>query len=175
MEQGNSVMKKYGHINLTCNWRTLSALFTGRVANMSVKDSDCMIERNVLPYDATSVSGPGNPHLWGFEIEITLTTLGRTPLDERSTRRSDLYLTTQNNCKRRTSMPPPQRDSNPQSQLASDRIPTSLTARTTIYIYIYIYATFKIKKKNLSYCSAPFLYLPHFWCCVDIPSEYLSQ
>ena len=71
--------------------------------------------------------------------------------------------------------PPPQRDSNPQSQLASDRIPTSLTARTTIYIYIYIYATFKIKKKNLSYCSAPFLYLPHFWCCVDIPSEYLSQ
>ena len=40
---------------------------------------------------------------------ITLTdtlTLGRTPLDEGSARRRDLYLTTHNIYKRETSMPP---------------------------------------------------------------------
>ena len=34
------------------------------------------------------------------------TTVGRTPLDERSVRRRDLYLTTHNNHNRQTSMPP---------------------------------------------------------------------
>ena len=33
------------------------------------------------------------------------TTVGRTPLDERSARRRDLYLTTHNNYNRQTSMP----------------------------------------------------------------------
>lgn len=63
MEQGNCVMKKYGHINLTCNWDRLRALYAGRVVNISVKDSDCMIERCAFPYGTTSASGPGNPHL----------------------------------------------------------------------------------------------------------------
>jgi hypothetical protein len=44
--------------------------------------------------------------LRGFAITLTgHTTLGRTPLDERSTRRRDLYLTTHNIHKRRTRMP----------------------------------------------------------------------
>ena len=34
------------------------------------------------------------------------TTVGRTPLDERSARRRDLYLTTHNTQNRQTSMPP---------------------------------------------------------------------
>ena len=34
------------------------------------------------------------------------TTVGRTPLNERSVRRRDLYLTTHNNHNRQTSMPP---------------------------------------------------------------------
>jgi hypothetical protein len=34
------------------------------------------------------------------------TTVGRTPLDEGSARRRDLYLTTHNTHKRKTSMPP---------------------------------------------------------------------
>ena len=34
------------------------------------------------------------------------TTVGRTPLDERSARHRDLYLTTHNIHKRKTSMPP---------------------------------------------------------------------
>jgi hypothetical protein len=37
---------------------------------------------------------------------IRHTTLGRTPLDECTTRRRDLYLTTHNTHKRQTSMPP---------------------------------------------------------------------
>jgi hypothetical protein len=43
----------------------------------------------------------------GFTItHFRHTTLGRTPLDERSARRRDLYITTHNTHKRQTSMPP---------------------------------------------------------------------
>jgi hypothetical protein len=49
-------------------------------------------------------------------------TIGRTPLDEWSARRRDLYLTTHNTHNRQTSMP--RCDSNPQSQKASGRRPT---------------------------------------------------
>jgi len=53
-----------------------------------------------------SPSGPRAPHCWGFEITCRLTTLERTPLDDWSARRRDLYLTTHNTHKRKTSMPP---------------------------------------------------------------------
>jgi len=46
------------------------------------------------PHGATAPSGPG-PHYQGFAITLRQTTLGRTPLDERSAPRRDLYLTTQ--------------------------------------------------------------------------------
>ena len=49
------------------------------------------------------------------------TTVGRTPLEEWSARRRDLYLTTYNNHNRYSR---PRRDSNPQSQQASGRRPT---------------------------------------------------
>jgi len=48
------------------------------------------------------------------------TTLGRTPLDEWSARRRDLYLTTHTPTRDRH--PCPRRESNLQSQQASDRI-----------------------------------------------------
>jgi len=38
--------------------------------------------------------GPRPPHYRGFTITLRHTTLGRTPLDEWSVRRRDLYLTT---------------------------------------------------------------------------------
>jgi len=48
-------------------------------------------------------------------------TFGRTPLDEGSGRRTDLYLTTHNTHKRRTSMPPAGFDpANPSSRAAPD-------------------------------------------------------
>ena len=48
-----------------------------------------------------SPSGPG-PHRHGrFEITLKYTTLGRTPLDERSGRRRDIYLKTHNTKKKK--------------------------------------------------------------------------
>jgi hypothetical protein len=55
---------------------------------------------------ATAPSGPGPPHYQGFTVRLRHTTVGRTPLDEWSARRRDLYLTTQNIHKRQTSMLP---------------------------------------------------------------------
>ena len=52
-----------------------------------------------------SPRGPRPPHYRGFMITLRHTTLGKTPLDERSARRTD--LTTHNTHKRQTSMPPP--------------------------------------------------------------------
>jgi hypothetical protein len=68
---------------------------------------------------ATVILVPRPPHCCNFEIARRHTTLGRTPLNEESARRQDLYLRTHNICKRETSMT--RRDSNPQSQQASGR------------------------------------------------------
>jgi hypothetical protein len=54
---------------------------------------------------ATALNGPG-PHYCSFTITVTYTTLGKTPLDERSARRRDLYLTTHNTHNGQTPMPP---------------------------------------------------------------------
>jgi hypothetical protein len=54
----------------------------------------------------TAPSGPRAPHCRSLETTLRHTTLGRTPLDEWSARRRDLYLTTHNSHKRQTSMPP---------------------------------------------------------------------
>jgi hypothetical protein len=58
-----------------------------------------------FPHGATALSGPGPPRCRGFTITLRHTTLGRTPLDECSARRRDLYLTTHNTHKGQTSMP----------------------------------------------------------------------
>jgi hypothetical protein len=50
-------------------------------------------------------SGPSPPHNRGFTITLRHTTLGRTPLDEGSARRKDLYLTKHNTHNRQISMP----------------------------------------------------------------------
>jgi len=73
-------------------------------------------------HDATAPSGPRPTYYRGFMITLRHTTLGRTPLDECSARRTDLYLTIHNTHKRQTSMT--RRDSNPQSQQSSGRRPT---------------------------------------------------
>ena len=58
------------------------------------------------PNGATASGGPRSPHYRGLTITLRHTTLGRTPLDEGSARRRDLYLTTHNIHNRQTSMPP---------------------------------------------------------------------
>jgi len=63
---------------------------------------------NFLPWPGPGPgSGPGPPHFRGLTIILRHTTLSRTPLDEWSARRRDLYLTTNNTHKRQTSMPTP--------------------------------------------------------------------
>jgi hypothetical protein len=52
----------------------------------------------------TAPSGPGPPHYRGFTMTLSYTTVGRTPLDEGSSRRRDLYLTKHNSHKGQTSM-----------------------------------------------------------------------
>ena len=77
------------------------------------------IQNMIFPPYRNNPSGPGLPHCPGFTISLrhTHTAAGRTPLDEWSARRIDLYLTAHNTHKRQTSMPP-RRHSNPQSQQA---------------------------------------------------------
>ena len=68
-------------------------------------------------------------------ILVRHTTLGSTPLDERSSPRRDHYPTTHNTHKRQTSMPPSGIE--PRSQQASDRKPmpwTSLPLGSANYI-----------------------------------------
>jgi hypothetical protein len=54
-------------------------------------------------HDTAAPGGPGPPHYRGFIIILRHTTMCRTPLDEWSTRRRNIYLTTQ---KQQSSMSP---------------------------------------------------------------------
>jgi hypothetical protein len=67
---------------------------------------------------ATVPSGPGPLHYQGFTITLRHTTVGRTPLDEGSSRRR---TSTYNIPKRQTSMPPARFES---SIPARERLPT---------------------------------------------------
>jgi hypothetical protein len=87
--------------------------------------SDFNPNLNILTHffnGATAPSGEGPPHYRGFAITLKTHHTRRTPLDEWSARRRDLYLTTHNNHKRQISCP--RRDSNPQSQQANGGRPT---------------------------------------------------
>ena len=57
-------------------------------------------------HGATAPSRPGPTHCPGSTITLRHTTLGRTSLDEWSSRPRDLYLTTYNNHKRQISITP---------------------------------------------------------------------
>ena len=57
-------------------------------------------------HGSTAPVGLKSPHYWRYMITLRHTTLGRTPLDEWSARRRDLFLTTHNTHNGQTSMPP---------------------------------------------------------------------
>jgi hypothetical protein len=65
------------------------------------------------------------------------TTVSRTPLDERSARRRDFYLTTHNTHIRHSCS---RLDSNPQSQQASGRRPTPYSARPLGPVFSGVYS-----------------------------------
>ena len=105
-------------VHYTCNGFTLyctSALWHAWMRIVS--DTRYCINQNIKIYisiyifffccGAATQSGPWPPHSWGFlDHTQRRTTFGRTPLDEWSARRRDLYLTTHNIHNRQTSMPP---------------------------------------------------------------------
>ena len=62
-------------------WNDRFTLWNGRVSSFSW---------------CNGLSGPRPPHYRGFLVTLRYITLCRTPLDERSTRRRDQYLTTKN-------------------------------------------------------------------------------
>jgi len=71
--------------------------------------------------DATAPTGPRSPNYRGSKITLRHETLGRTPLNERSARRRDLYLTTHSTHDRHLC---PWQDSNSQYQQVSGLRPT---------------------------------------------------
>jgi hypothetical protein len=79
---------------------------------------------NIFYYGATALVAQGLLIIEDSRSHsVKHTTLGRNPLDERSACRRDLNLKTHNAQKDKP--PCPWRDSNPQSQEANDRRPTS--------------------------------------------------
>ena len=74
-------------------------------------------------YDSTSPSRTGPSHYRGPTVTLRHATLGITPVIQWLGGSRDLYVTTHNTYKRQISMP--RRDSNPHSQQANGRRPTS--------------------------------------------------
>jgi len=85
----------------------------------------CNITRNTPTPNTIAqqrLVGPGPSHYWNFTNTLSHTTLGRTPLDEWSARRTDLYL---HNTKhsQQTNIHAHARYSNPQFRQVSGRRP----------------------------------------------------
>jgi hypothetical protein len=87
-------------LGLTVFLNTLFSKIFSLFSLLNMRDLDLF-----FPHGATAPSGPGPSHYRGFTITLRHTTVGRTPLDEWSAPRRDLYLTTHNTHKRQTSMP----------------------------------------------------------------------
>jgi len=60
----------------------------------------------IFYHSVSAPNGLGPPHYRGFMITLRYTIIDRTPLDEWSVRRRNLYLTTCNTHNRQTSQPP---------------------------------------------------------------------
>ena len=138
------------------------------------KEQKELMKREWFFFGATALSGPGAPHSRVFlDHTQRRTTVGRTPLDEWSVRRRDLYLTTHNTHNKH---PCPRRDSNPQSQQASGRRPTPLdravagTGRQLLIVYNH-----RISNNNnmhiLGFPAHCFLYLSHSVDNVRVPED----
>jgi hypothetical protein len=129
-----------------------------------------------LWFDSPIVPGP--PHCRGSAITLRHTTLGRTSLDEWSTRHRDLYLTTHNTHKRQTSTPPERFEP---AVPASERPPTHAWVRAATGIGIVTSYCALIKQRtDCTLCYLTFCWpcddrIWHFWlrvrpCSIDLKS-----
>ena len=121
---------------------------------------------------AVTQRGSWPPHSRGFlDHTQRRTTVGRTPLDEWSARRRDLYLKTHNTHKRQISMPPvgfePTISAGERSQTYTlDRAATG-TGTNDIYIHIYIYMLIFLQMSITNYICNCFLLLLLFFYYVS--------
>jgi len=98
--------KRNCYYTLDRQFRSESIIGQFQILNtLSVKISHHTVPPPSSP-GSTAPCGPGPPQFRGFTITVTHTTLGRTPLDEWSARRRNLYLATYNAHRRRTSTRP---------------------------------------------------------------------
>jgi hypothetical protein len=108
--------------------------------------------RDSSPHHGTRYpNGAGPPHYRGLTITLRYPTLGRTPLDEWSARRRDLYLTTHNSHKRQTSFSPTGLE--PET-LASERPQTHAVDRAATWFGKVLLPQF-LKYKTDNYQSSP--------------------
>jgi len=103
-------------------------------------------------------SGPRPPHNRDFKITLRRITFGKTPLDEWSAHRTDLYLTTHNTQKTQTSTH--RRDSNTQS-LEDQRLrprghqDRHITPLQHVFFFSYIFGLYLHqwqRTQNLTFC-----------------------
>ena len=87
-------------------WNRLQNIPSQFVSAHHVSIKKYMISVFLFVFGSTAPRRPGPPHSRGFKITQRRITFGRTPLDEWSARRRDLYLTTHNTHNWQTSMPP---------------------------------------------------------------------
>jgi len=86
---------------------TLNPAAPPRAINMILCTAYCRSERSLSFFMGRQpVMSPGPPRCWGFTIKLRRTRVCRSPLDEWSARRRELYLTTHNTHRRQASMPP---------------------------------------------------------------------
>ena len=109
---------------------------------------------DIFFHGPSAPSGPRPPHYRGFMITIRYTELGRTPLDEWSARRRNLYLITHNTQNRQTStVPVGIRTRNPSKRPAAHRRlrPPGhwrLHSVNILFTYVCIIEEFCHQKKN---------------------------
>jgi hypothetical protein len=108
-------------------------------------------------------AGQGPPHYRGFTITLRRTTVGRTPLDEWSARRRDLYLTTHDTHNRQTCMPPAGFEP---TFPASERSQAHALERTACYYGLEI-NVFGIGEPCLVHCDVQTGYKNFEWSCQE--------
>ena len=91
---------KYGIINLKKIWSKVHVCICTYKSRVPVRGNIAVFKYFFSWLDSPS----GRRFQWGFEITLRHTTLSRTPLDEWSALRRDLYLTTNNIHKRQKSI-----------------------------------------------------------------------
>jgi hypothetical protein len=102
----------------TCSATSVSNLYPHTCFVSSTSRLPMNIFLRSLFHDATARNGPGAPHYRCFTI--THSTFSWTPLDERSSRRGDLYLITHNTHKKDVHAPGGDRPLNPSKRAAAD-------------------------------------------------------